>query len=79
MRLAYHGCARAGKRYLSCRASLVKARLKNLARPLLPTAEDWRYAAAIHIMATAPCSDEVKLSLQHCPRCGKLLVNRASR
>ena len=30
-------------------------------------------------MATAPCSDEAKLSPPHCPRCGKLLANHASR
>ena len=30
-------------------------------------------------MATAPCSDEAKLSALQCPRCGKLLANHASR
>ena len=30
-------------------------------------------------MVTAPCSDEAKLSLQDCPKCGKLLTNHASR
>ena len=30
-------------------------------------------------MATAPCSDEAKLSLQQCLKCDKLLVHHASR
>ena len=30
-------------------------------------------------MATAPCADEAKLSLPQCLKCGKLLVNHASR
>ena len=42
--------------------------------------EDLRYAAANPTMAsTASCSDEAKLSLQHCLKCGKLLMHHASR
>ena len=34
---------------------------------------------SIHPMATVACSDEAKLSLQQCLKCGKLLVHHASR